>query len=96
MPFHVGRLQIELNEDTITGSETSVMTAIRASPSYTIARDQHSRVGWVRPVADRGAGVTKGEFYCDPVEYRRHGQGKIIYQGECFFKVHFPHRSLYF
>ena len=55
----------------------------------TIAGDQHSRVGWVRPVADGGTGVTKGEFYCDPVEYRRHGLGKIIYQGECFFKVHF-------
>ena len=56
----------------------------------TIARDQHSRVGWVRPVADGGTGVTKGEFYCDPVQYSRHGLGKIIYQGECFFKVHFP------
>ena len=55
----------------------------------TIARDQHSRVGWVRPVADGGTGVTKGEFYCDPVQYSRHGLGKIIYQGECFFKVHF-------
>lgn len=73
-------------EDFPLGRAKKIHAALATN---TIAGDEHSWPAGVRPVAYGGIGVTKGEFYFDPVEYRRHGLGKIHYQDECFFKVHF-------
>lgn len=60
----------------------------------TIAGDQHSRVGWVRPIADGGTGVTKGISIVTLSNIAGMAWARSSTRVNASLKSTFPHRSL--